>query len=137
MASPEETPEELIQEPWEYTLQGKKQTGAAGTRDVLILVSSESGGEDIVARKKGELTQQDKDRLSSERISNDCWEDDVKIMKERYSKDSNMKIIKIEDTPHCMKRNYILSQIAALFNNTTAQGGNVGINNISQGDMSI
>ncbi len=106
-------------ESWGYTLGGDKLTGV---RDVLILVSSESGDEDIVARKKGELTQQDKDRLTSEGISKECWEDDVMIMKERYNKDSDMKSIKIEDTPH-LNTKYVLSQITALFNNTTAPGG--------------
>ncbi len=125
MASSEELPEELL-EPWEYTLHGNKHFGAYGSRDVLILVSSESGDEDIVARKKGELTQQDKDRLTSEGISKDCWEDDAKMMKERLSKNTSRLIsVKVEDTPHCMNRKYVLSQITALFNNTTAQGGKI------------
>ncbi len=123
MASPKESPES-----WEYRLSGNKLTGAHGTRDVLILVSSESGDEDIEARKKGELTQQDKDRLSSEGISKECWEDDVMIMKERYRKDSvYIKSIKTEDTPN-LNTKCVLSQITALFNNTTAPGGNISLN---------
>ena len=50
------------QECWEYNLHGNKWYGACGSRDVLILVSRESEGLDIVPRKKGELTQEDRDR---------------------------------------------------------------------------
>ena len=48
--------------------QGTKCYAASGSRDVLILVSKELEGSDTVPRKKGELTQQDKDRLTSEGI---------------------------------------------------------------------
>ena len=45
----------------------------------LILVSTVSEGGDIVARKNGELTQQDKQRLTSEGIPEGHWEDDAMI----------------------------------------------------------
>ena len=39
--------------------------------------------------RNGELTLQDKQRLASERIPEDCWEDDTTLMKTRYLKDIN------------------------------------------------
>ena len=109
-------------ESWEYNLHGNKKYGACGSRDVLILVSRESEGPDIVPRKKGELTQEDKDRLTSEGIPSDCWEDDVKLVDARYRKDNTFKSVTIEDIPH-MKKEHALNKIFTLLNNTTQPGG--------------
>ena len=109
------------QECWEYNLQGNKTYGAGGSRDVLILVSRESEGPDIVPRKNGELTQEDKYRLTSEGIPSDCWEDDVKLMEARYLKNSDTSVI-VADTPH-MKKEHALNKISTLLNNTTQPGG--------------
>ena len=85
-------------------------------------MSTAPEGGDVIARKNGELTQQDKERLISERISKDFWEDDAMIMKERYLKDSNYKSVNV-DYCHQMKRQYDLEKITSLFNNTTMPGG--------------
>ena len=110
------------QEPWEYRLFGKKHHAAYGSRDVLILVSSVPEGPQIVPRMKGELTQTDKTRLTSEGIPSECWEDDAKLMRARYIRDGDFPSVVIEDTTY-KKKQYTLDRIAALFNNTTAQGG--------------
>ncbi len=56
-------------EVWENIFQGVKAYGAYGSRDVLIIVSGEPlEGPDTVPRKKGELTKEDKDRLTSQGI---------------------------------------------------------------------
>ena len=110
------------QDQWEYSLQGKKHFAASGSRDVLILVSSMPEGPQIVPRMKGELTQQDKDRLTSEGIPSECWEDDAKLMRARYLRDGDFPSVVIEDTTY-MKKQRALDRIAALFNNTTVQGG--------------
>ena len=109
-------------ESWEYNLLGNKKYGACGSRDVLILVSRESEGPDIVPRKNGELTQEDKDRLTSEGIPPECWEDDVKLMEARYLKDSDFPSVTIENIPH-MKKEHALDKISTLLNNTTQLGG--------------
>ena len=76
-------------EVWEDTIQGIKQHGAYGSRDVLIIVSSESlEGPDIVPRKKGELTKEDMDRLTSQGIPQESWHDDARLMEARYQKES-------------------------------------------------
>ena len=110
------------QEQWEYSLAGEKRFAASGSRDGLILVSSVPEGPQIVPRMKGELTQQDKDRLTSEGIPSECWEDEAKLMRARYLKYGVVQSIIIEDTTY-MKKQLALDRIAALFNNTTAQGG--------------
>ena len=110
------------QEQWECTLQGNKHFVAYGSRDVLILVSSVPEGPQIVPRKRGELTEKDKDRLTSEGIPSECWEDEAKLVRARYLKDSNFPSVIIEDATY-MKKQHALDRIAALFNNTTAQGG--------------
>ena len=106
----------------EYTLQGIKHYASYGARDVLILVSTTPEGGDVTARKNGELTQQDKERLISEGIPEDCWEDDAMIMKERYLKDSTHKSVNVEDC-HQMKRQYVLEKITSLLINSTMPGG--------------
>ena len=70
---------------WEGTLQGEKYYFAHFHCDVLIIVSSESlKGPDIIPRKKGYLTQKDEDKLTSQGIPPDCWEDDGKLTEARY-----------------------------------------------------
>jgi len=102
----------------EYTLQGVKGYASAGAKDALILVSRVPEESDVIARKNGELTQQDKQRLTSEGISEDYWEDDARITKERYLKDSSLKTVNVEDS-HPMKKQYALEKIISLLNNST------------------
>ena len=63
-------------EVWEDTISGVKVHGSYGPKDVLIIVSSESlEGPDIVPRKKGELTNEDMDKLTSQGIPHESWHD--------------------------------------------------------------
>ncbi len=110
-------------EVWEDTISGVKARGSYGPRDMLVIVSSESlEGPDIVPRKKGELTKEDMDRLTSQGIPQESWHDDARLMEARYKKDSDVKIIHVENDP-ASKRRHILDGIADLFNNTTQPGG--------------
>ncbi len=111
-------------EVWEDTFQGEKGHGAYGSRDVLIIVSSESlEGPDIVPRKKGELTKNDMDRLTSQGIPQESWHDDAKLTEARYQKESERsKNVRIESDP-ASKKGHILNRIATLFNNTAQPGG--------------
>ena len=110
------------QEQWERTFQGNKHFAAYGSRDGLILVSSVPEGPQIVPRMKGELTEKDKDRLTSEGIPSECWEDEAKLIRARYLKDGTFPSVVIADVTY-MKKQHALDKIAALINNTTAQGG--------------
>ncbi len=107
-------------EVWEDTIRGVKYHGASGSRDVLIIESLE--GPSIVSRKKGELTKEDKDRLTSQGIPQESWHDDARLMEARYQKDSERsKNVYMENDP-ASKRGHILDRIATLFNNTTQPG---------------
>ena len=106
----------------EFTIQGVRCYESYGARDVLILVSSESEGGDVVARKNGKLTQQDKQRLASEGIPEDCWEDDAVIMKIRYLKDKKYKSVNVEQCDQT-RMQCVLEKITSFLNNTTMPGG--------------
>ena len=110
---------------WELTFQGEKLYLANFHCDVLIIVSSESlEGPDIVPRKKGCLTQKDKDKLTSQGIPPDCWEDDGKLMEARYKKDKRYigTVLSIENKED-MIAEYVLQKITTLFKTTSKQGG--------------
>ncbi len=109
---------------WEDTVRGVKYHGAYGPRDVLIIVSSESlEGLDIVPRKKGELTKEDMDRLTSQGIPQESWHDDARLMEARCKRESERyKNVRIENDP-ASKREHIINRIATLFNDTTQPGG--------------
>ena len=112
--------EDYIEEVWEGELEGEKFYGAKGPRDVLIISNETAEGPDVVQRKKGCLTQEDKDRLISQGIPPDCWEDDVKMMEARYSKEKRFSVVSIErDTT----AEHILSTIDTLLKNTKKPGG--------------
>ena len=112
--------EDYIEEVWEGEFRGEKVYTALGLRDVLIISNETVEGPDVVPRKKGCLTQKDKDRLTSECIPPDCWEDDAKMMEARYSKEKRFSVVSIErDTT----AKHILSTIDTLLKNTKKPGG--------------
>ncbi len=108
-------------EVWEDTISGVKAHGSYGSRDMLIIVSSESL-EGSVPRKNGELTKEDRDRLTNQGIPQESWHDDARLMEARYNKDRDVKKIHVENDP-ASKRGHILNRITNLFNNTTQPGG--------------
>ena len=110
---------------WEVKFQGEKYYWANFHCDVLIIVSSESlEGPDVVPRKKGCLTMEDKDKLTSHGIPPDCWEDDVKLMEARYKKDKRYigTVLSIENKED-MTAEYVLQKITTLFKTTSKRGG--------------
>ena len=114
----------LIPEVWESTLQGRKSYGTYGPRDVLIIKSSEClEGPEVVPRKKGELTQEDKERLSSQGILSEWWDDDAKLMRARHCKEAaRFTIVAVEDGPD-MTVGYVLEKITSLLKSTKMPGG--------------
>ena len=114
---------ESIPEVWEHTFEGVKSYGAFGPRDVLIIRSSESlEGPDIVPRKKGTLTAEDHQRLTSQGIPEECWGDDVQLSEARYRLDQIYNVLptKCEDEMSCQS---VLARIKAVMNNTIKPGG--------------
>lgn len=117
--------EKKVEFVWESTLAGKTIHGEYGCRDVIIIVSRASlTGPDIVQREPGELTQQDKDRLVSEGISQEYWEDEEGLMIERYQKeDSRFEIKSVIRNADTMKVEYIIDKIRAIMNSCNKPGG--------------
>lgn len=113
----------MAEEIWESTLQGVKSYGAYGPRDVLLIASSESlEGPDIVPRRRGELSPQDKQSLSSQGIPAECWEDDVRLMEARIDRDKEYSLVPM-GSKEVLTSQYVKEKICAVMNNTTKPGG--------------
>ena len=105
--------------------QGDKYQGFFGDRDVLIIRSSESlEGPDIVPRKKGTLTAEDQDRLTSEGIPGECWGDDAKVMEARYMKEKEHKysVLAVESGSKLTSKR-VMERITKALKNTDKPGG--------------
>ena len=109
------------EEVWESEFQGEKHYCAAGSRDVLIIVSSESlEGPEIVPRKEGSLTEEDKASLESQGIPPESWADEAKVVQARYTRDERYTVVAVE---YNQQAEYIRGAISSLFTNTTKPGG--------------
>ena len=113
-----------MEEVWEGTFRGVKYYGTFGPRDVLIIRSSESlEGPDIVPRKKGTLTAEDKDRLTSQGIPGECWGDDAELMEARYRREKqryNVLPMECGDGLTCQS---VMDRIREVMKNTDKPGG--------------
>ena len=116
----------IQQSSWGKVLQGRETYDAAGSRDLLIILQDETiQGEDIVPRRRMELTGDDKRELERLDLPPDQWEDDVSIMAARYSKDqwsSVTQVIRSRSGEPLMTK-YMKKQIEILMNNTQKEGG--------------
>ena len=115
-----------MEEVWESMLQGVQSYGAYGPRDVLIIVSNDTlEGPDIVPRKKGCLTQKDRDTLTSQGIPSDCWDDDGKLMEARFRREAQRFRLLPVVSKERLTCQYVKESIKKLMNTTTKPGGNV------------
>ena len=75
-----------------------------------------------MSRKKGTLTAEDYQRLTSQGIPEECWGDDVELSEARYRRDERYNVLptKCEDE---MSRQSVLARIKAVLNNTNKPGG--------------
>ena len=91
---------------------------------MLIIKSSKClEGPEVVPRKKGELTQEDKERLSSQGFLSEWWDDDAKLMRARHCKEEvRFTIVAVEDGPD-MTVGYVLEKITSLLKSTRMPGG--------------
>ena len=118
---------EAVAEVWESTLQGVKSYGAYGLRDVLILTSSESlQGEDIVPRKEGTLTKEDRVRLRSQGIPEDCWDSDTSLVEAHCRKEGERLAVQVLGREEVLTRERVMKEIKNLMINTTKPGGKGG-----------
>ena len=103
--------------------RGVKFYGAFGSRDVLIIRSSESlEGPDIVPRKKGTLTAEDKDRLTTEGIPGECWGDDAKLIEARYRREERFNVLPMECGDGLTSQS-VMDRIREVMKNTDKPGG--------------
>ena len=115
----------MEEEIWETVFQGFKYRGAGGPRDVLIIVSSESlEGPEIVPRKEGSLTEEDKASLESQGIPPESWVDEGKLIQARYTKD-NLKRYPVVAVEYNQQAEYVRDAIISLFTDTTKPGGKI------------
>ena len=121
----ESTMEGPIPEVWELVAEGEKRYIACGPRDVLIIKSNESLiSPNIEPRKKGILTEEDKEKLKREDIPRECWDNDAKLMVAKLSKDNAKDVLPIEDNPD-MTTKSVLDKIKSLLETTRKPGGMV------------
>ena len=113
-------------EMWKWSLWGVKSHCSYGSRDVLILISSEGlQGEDIVPRKEGTLTKEDRDKLRSQGIPEECWDSDTSLVEARYRKEEMTHTLQVLGYDQSLTCKRAKEEIRTLMNNTTKQGGMV------------
>ena len=114
-------------EQWKITAQGRERYLAVGTRDTLIVVSSESlEGPDIVPRLEVELTKNDIEKLQRLNLPNQ-WKDDASILVARYKMDKTdeCNVVGVERSipGDGLTKKYVLEEIKSLMTSTTKDGG--------------
>ena len=112
-----------MEEVWEGTFRGVKCYGSFGPKDVLIIRSSESlEGPDIVSRKKGTLTAEDYQRLTSQGIPGECWGDDAKLIEARYRREERFNVLPMECGDGLTSQS-VMDRIREVMKNTDKPGG--------------
>lgn len=117
---------EVSAEIWKSTLGGVTQYAACGPREVLIIVSNCSiSSPEVVPRNEGKLSAADKNRLTSEGIPSECWMEDLKLTKARFTKESSrFKEVLILDDSH-LKKEKALRKIEEFLDNSKQPGGKI------------
>ena len=101
---------------------GKASYGAAGHRDVLIVVSEEDVSHPDVVRRRSaiELTEEVRGKLENQGISKEHQQDDLSIVRARYALDNERTVQEIGQR---LTRECVYKKIVALMNNCTSTGG--------------
>jgi len=80
-------------------------------------------GPDVVPRKEGALTAEDKSRLTSQGIPGECWGDDVQLMEARYRREAKRFSLLPPECGDGLTRQSVMERIRALVQNTDKPGG--------------
>ena len=110
---------------WGYTLQGKRNDGECGTRDVLIIAQDDSlQGPDIQPRSNLELTESGKNQLQRLGIPIYNWQDDVSIMAARCALDMRYTLLPTERSKpgSALSKEYVLSKVENSMKTTMKSG---------------
>ena len=95
---------------------------AAGSRDVLILAPDLFlPYPEAMARRPGQLTEEDKLKLQSQGVTIDC-QDELDIMKARYGLDKRHKVVEVKSR-ESLSREQVIKSIEYLLNTTQNDGG--------------
>ena len=110
---------------------GKTAYGAAGHRDVLIIVSEDDLPEPDVVRRKSaiELTEEERGKLENQGIPREDQCDDLSIVKARYRLDKECTLIGVEigqPGGEGLTRESVFKHIATLMNTYDSNGGGNG-----------
>ena len=112
-----------MEEVWESKLQEVQSSGAYGPRDVMIIRCRESlEGPDIVPRKEGCLTAEDKERLNSQGIPASSWEDDVQLMGARFRREERFHLLPTLSGEGLTRQN-VMERIRTVMADTDKPGG--------------
>lgn len=91
---------------WSETLGGRKIHCALGERDVFIIAPGDkvppcSGphSDEAVPRRQIRLRDEDRDKLTNQGIAKECHEDDLSIMKARFTNDRECNVT--EEISYC------------------------------------
>ena len=102
--------------------RGRTRYGAGGGRDVLIIAPDLSHPHpEAVARRPGQLTEEDKLKLQSQGLSSG-YQDELAIVNARYELDEERKIVEIKSR-QSLSQQEVLECITCLLNTTQNDGG--------------
>ena len=108
-------------------LSGKTNYGAGGDRAVLIIVSEDVSGPDVVQRRAAiELTEEWRGKLESQGIAREHQSDDLTMVKARYHLNKRHTITGVEmSSPggERLTREKVLRQITTVMENCNKTGG--------------
>ena len=108
-------------------LSGKVVYGALSASDVLIIVSEDVSGPDVVQRRAAiELTEEQRGKLENQGIAREDQHDDLSIVKARYSLDKNLQVAGVEMSGpggERLTREVVLKKINTLMNNCEPKKG--------------
>ena len=110
------------------SLSGKVRYGAAGKRDVLLIVpDNDLSHPDVVPRRPAiELTKQLREKLENQGLARDQQQDDLAIMKARYGLDKDRQVQEVltsEPGGERVTRERVLKHITSYINNHEDRAG--------------
>ena len=113
------TNELVLERLWHRT--GTTRFGVGGGRDVLIISADLPPHQpEAVARRPGQLTEEDKQKLLSQGVTSDC-QSEVDIVRARYGLDKSCKIVDVM-SEHSLAQD-VSKSIKNLLNTTKNDGG--------------
>lgn len=113
---------------WGWDRTSTTDSGAGGGKDVLIIFSDlPLPDTEAVARRSGQLTKVDKQRLQNQDVPPDC-KDELAIAMERYNLDKECRIVGVR-SGKSLSRVEVMNTIAHLLTTRQNDGGKMYLAN--------